>query len=63
MTKLYTCDEVATRYGVEKETVWKWIRTKKMVALKVGKCYKVSEEHLKQFEESKSTAIKEEVHT
>lgn len=57
MTKLYTCEEVATRYGVEKETVWKWIRSKKLAAFKVGKCYKVSEEHIRDFETSKLTTV------
>ncbi|WP_455717292.1 helix-turn-helix domain-containing protein [Anaerosporobacter sp.] len=57
MTKLYTCDEVAARYGVEKATVWKWIRCKKLAAFKVGKCYKVSEEHIKDFETSQLTIV------
>lgn len=57
MTKLFTCDEIAKRYGVTKPTVWDWIRNKKLVAFKVGKCYKIREDHLKQFEESRLTVM------
>lgn len=57
MTKLYTCEEVADRYGVRKQTVWEWIRKKKMGAIKAGKSYKVREEDLKQFEDSRLTIV------
>lgn len=57
MTKLYTCEEVAERYGVRKQTIWEWIRKKKMGAIKAGKCYKVREEDLKQFEDSRLTIV------
>lgn len=57
MTKIYTCEEVAERYGVRIETVWDWIRKKKLTALKIGKSYKIREEDLRQFEESSVTAV------
>lgn len=57
MTKLYTCEEVAERYGVKTRTVWDWIRKKKMIAIKAGKSYKVREEDLKQFEDSRLTIV------
>lgn len=57
MQKLYTCEEVAERYGVKKQTVWAWIRKKKMGAVKAGKCYKVREGDLKQFEDSRLTIM------
>lgn len=57
MTKLYTCEEVAERYGVRINTVWEWIRRKKLVAYKVGKAYRISEEHIKDFEKSKLTTV------
>lgn len=57
MTKLYSCEEVAERYGVKTITVWDWIRKKKMTALKVGKSYRIREEDLKQFEESRVTVV------
>lgn len=52
MSKLYTCEEVAERYGVKKNTVWDWIRKKKLPAMKIGKFYKVREEDIKKFEEN-----------
>lgn len=57
MTKLYSCEEIAERYGVKTATVWEWIRKKKLVAMKIGKYYKVREEDLKQFEENNLTTV------
>ena len=50
---MYTCDEVAERYRVKVITVWDWIRKKKLPAIKIGRDYRVSEEDLKSFEESR----------
>lgn len=55
MTKLYTCKEVAERYGVKIITVWEWIRKKKIVAIKIGKSYRIKEEDIENFEKSKRT--------
>lgn len=55
MSKLYTCEEVAERYKVEVITVWDWIRKKKLPAIKIGKSYRVNEEDLKAYEESRRT--------
>lgn len=55
MEKLYTCEEIAERYGVQVITVWDWIRKKKLPAIKVGKSYKVQENDLKRFEEERKT--------
>ncbi len=55
MSKLYTCKEIAERYGVEVITVWDWIRKKKLPALKLGKEYRVRDEDIKAFEESRLT--------
>lgn len=52
MSKLYTCKEVAERYGVKTETVWDWIRTGKLKAFRIGRLYRVSEECLTSFEKS-----------
>lgn len=52
MEKLYTCNDVATRYSVKIETVWSWIRTNKLRAIKTGKNYRVRESDLAKFEES-----------
>lgn len=53
MADLYTCAEVAQRYGVEKITVWDWIRKRRLGALKLGKEYRISEDDLRQFEDSR----------
>lgn len=55
MAKLYSCEEVAERYGVQIVTVWDWIRKKRLPAIKIGKFYRVTEEDLKQFEDSRRT--------
>lgn len=54
MEKLFTCKEVAQRYGVSIETVWRWIRTKKLPSVKVGtRNYRVRSDDLTAFEKSK----------
>ena len=53
LSKMYTCDEVAERYRVKVITVWDWIRKKKLPAIKIGRDYRVSEDDLKNFEESR----------
>lgn len=55
MSKMYTCEDVAVRYGVQIITVWDWIRKKKLPAIKIGKCYRITEEDLKEFEDSRRT--------
>lgn len=53
MEKIYTCEEVAQRYGVEVATVWGWIRKKKLGCFRVGKFYRVKESDLVAFENGK----------
>lgn len=55
MSKMYTCEEIAERYGVKVITVWDWIRKKKLPALKIGKEYRIREEDIKAFEDSRLT--------
>lgn len=55
MGKLYTCDEVASRYDVKTLTVWDWIRKKRLPAIKVGKSYRIREEDIDAFEEAHCT--------
>ncbi|MFA9376266.1 MAG: helix-turn-helix domain-containing protein [Lachnotalea sp.] len=57
MTKLYTCEEVAERYGVKVITVWDWIRKKQLSAIKIGKSYRIKEEYLTAFEEARKTTV------
>ncbi len=52
---MYTCNEIAKRYGVKVITVWEWIRKKKLPALKIGKEYRIREEDIRAFEESRLT--------
>lgn len=51
MDKLFTCAEIAERYGVKVITVWDWIRKGRLPAVKVGKSYHIRLDDLKQFEE------------
>ena len=55
MGELYTCKDVAERYGVQIITVWEWIRKKKLGAIKIGQEYRVSAEDIKAFERSRRT--------
>lgn len=55
MAQLYTCAEVAKRYGVEIITVWDWIRKRKLGAIKLGREYRISEDDLRRFEDSRRT--------
>ena len=36
MEHFYSCEQVAERYGVKVATVWEWIRSKKLPAIKKG---------------------------
>ena len=55
MPKYYTCTEIAERYGVPLCTVWLWIRSKKLSAIKIGKEYRTTETDLKKFEDERRT--------
>ena len=55
MDKLYTCAEVAERYGVKNLTVWDWIRKKRLPAIKIGKEYRIRTEDIRAFEEQGET--------
>jgi excisionase family DNA binding protein len=57
MDKLYTCNEISLKYGVKARTVWSWIRSKKLPAIKIGNGYRIREEDLKIFEESRKTIL------
>lgn len=55
MTELYTCEDIAARYGVKTITVWEWIRKKKLGAIKIGKEYRITAQDIKTFEDSRRT--------
>lgn len=52
MQKMYSCVDIAERYGVRVNTVWDWIRKKKLPAMKIGKDYKMSDKDIEVFEDS-----------
>ena len=52
---MYTCEQVAERYGVKKTTVWEWIRKKKLTAIKLGRDYRIRQEDLDAFEDARVT--------
>ena len=56
MEKLYNCKEIANRYQVNEVTVWSWIRSGKLQAIKPSKNYLVKESELARFENEKTTA-------
>ena len=58
MEKLYTCEDVAERYGVKVTTVWDWIREQKLPAIQIGKSYRVQEIDLSTFEKENRTVQK-----
>lgn len=50
MPKYYTCEEIADRYRVKTATVWGWIRNGKLLAIRIGGLYRVTEDAMRQFE-------------
>lgn len=60
MSKMYSCEEIAERYGVQTITVWDWIRKKKLPAIRIGKGYRISEDQLETFEDKRRTVPKAE---
>ena len=63
MSQMFTCEEVADRYKVKVITVWEWIRQKKLSAIKLGREYRISEEDLNAFENSRRTTNTKEKET
>lgn len=53
MAQMFTCEEVAERYKVKVITVWGWIRQKKLGAIKLGREYRITEDDLVEFEDSR----------
>ena len=47
--KYFTPAEIAEKYRVTIHTVWGWIRTRQLRAVKVGKFYRISETALDEF--------------
>ena len=55
MEKLFTCEEISQKYGVQITTVWSWVRRKKIKAIKIGKEYRFSKADIDEFEKSRKT--------
>lgn len=55
LEKVYSCEDIANRYGVKVETIWAWIREKRLSAVKIGKSYRVKEADLLAFEKANRT--------
>jgi len=56
MEKLLTCEQVAERYGVKVSTVWDWIRSERLPAVKInGRNYRIRAEDLAAFEQKTAT--------
>ncbi len=56
MEKLYTCEEVARRYGMSVYTVWQWIKSGSLSAIKLGKSYRITEAMLSDFEKKRTVS-------
>lgn len=50
--KLYTCEELAEKYKVKIRTVWSWVRSGKLPAVKIGRLYRVYERDVVAFEQA-----------
>ncbi len=47
--EFYTIHEVAKKLKISYLTVYRWIQAKKLIAIKVGKQYRVSKSELEKF--------------
>lgn len=52
MSDIFTCEDIAHRYGVKLITVWDWIRKKKLPAIRIGKRYYIRKEDIESFEKA-----------
>lgn len=55
MSEMYTCRQVAERYGAKELTVWDWIRKKKLPAIRLGRDYRITEKDIEAFESVRRT--------
>lgn len=60
MPEMLTVRQVAERYGVTPDTVWRWIREERLEAIDIGptgrKRYRISTEALEKFENRADSA-------
>ncbi len=58
--KLLSVEEVAGRLGVTPDTIRHYIRTRQLIAIRVGNKYRIKEEELKRFLDERSTDKKDQ---
>ena len=51
MEKFYSCEEIADHFQIKVETVWEWIRGKRIAAIRVGKGYRIPESAVREYEQ------------
>lgn len=42
----YTCQDIADLYGVSVQTIWRWIHTGKLTAIRIGGLYYIRQSDL-----------------
>lgn len=55
MEEIFSCEDVARRYGVKVSTVYSWIHSNVLPAIKVGGLYRFHESDLIAFENKNKT--------
>jgi len=58
LEQFYTCEQIASRYGMNVHTIRLWIKEKKLPALRIGRYYRVRHSDLLAFEKQNSTIEK-----
>ncbi len=57
MERIFTTKEVAEYFSLPKTCIWKLIREKKLLAVRIGKHYRIQENDLKNFLEKNKTSF------
>ena len=58
MEQYLTCDDIAEMYKVKRITVWQWIREKKLNAVRTGRDYRIRQQDVEEFNNSRVTRRK-----
>jgi len=48
----YTCKEIAKMFRVSLRTVYNWIYSGRLPAIKIGRDYRITDDDIKQFEDN-----------
>lgn len=51
MEKFYSCEEIADHFQVKVETVWEWIKARRLAAIRVGRGYRIPESAVREYEQ------------